>query len=143
MICPLMMLTSCRDNANSNVGANSIDALIDQEIEATNKQFPMQIDNATTLLSMSRDGNVVTYNYSIDEGVLDFDEFTAHEVSFKEQLRNNIIVASSPSTEFHAFLILLRDSDKELHYRYKGNRSGKTMAVGFSNDDIKSLIRDE
>lgn len=142
MICPLMMITSCKDNANSNVSADSVEALIDQEIEATNKQFPMQVDAATTLVSMSRQGDIVKYDYIIDESAVDFETFKAGKDSFKDRLKNDIIVLCLPSSELRAFFTLLRDSGKVLRYEYKGNPSGQTMSIDFSNDELHDIVKD-
>lgn len=143
LIFPLMMVTSCKDNSGSGMSADSKDALLDKEIEASVSQFPMQVDNATTLVLLSRDGRIVTYDYVLDESVMNFDEFIANKESFKEQLRNNIVVVCTPPSSFRPFMTLLRDTDKELHYRYKGKTSGRSVTIVFSNDEIKELIKDE
>ena len=79
MLCPLLTVMSCRDNtATSNETApsvsadanlNSMEAALEKELYASNAQMPMQVDYATTLNSVTRDGKVVTYEYVIDEGV--------------------------------------------------------------------------
>ena len=140
---PLMMVTSCKDNTGSGISADSKDALLDKEIAASVAQFPMQVDDATTLVLLSRDGNVVTYDYALDESKMNFDEFIANQESFKAQLRNNIVVVCTPSSDFHTFMTLLRDTDKELRYRYKGKPSGRSVTIEFSNNEIKELIKDE
>ena len=131
LLLPLLLVTSCKDNTGSGLSADSKEALLDKEIAASVAQFPMQVDDATTLVLLSRDGNVVTYDYVLDESKMNFDEFIANKESFKAQLRNNIVVVCTPS------------SDKELHYRYTGKPSGRLVTIEFSNDEIKELIKDE
>ncbi len=142
LICPLMMLTSCKDNGKSSLRADSANALIDQEIEATNAQFPMQIDVATTLVSTSRQGDIVAYHYILDESEVDFDTFNASKESFKNRLRNDLTVICLPSSEVHALFALLRDSGKVLRYEYKGKPSGRTMSIDFSNEELHKIIKD-
>ena len=58
---PLLMITSCKDNAekanNSNNATETVskEMLLEQEIKAFNEQLPIQVDEATTLLSMFKD----------------------------------------------------------------------------------------
>ena len=143
LIFPLMMVTSCKDNSGSGISTDSKEALLDKEIAASVSQFPVQVDTATTLVLLSRDGRIVTYDYVLDESAMNFDEFINNKESFKAQLRNNIVVVCTPSSDFRTFMTLLRDTDKELHYRYKGKNSGMTVTIEFSNDEIKDLIKDE
>ena len=142
MLCPLLMISSCKDNANTNPSANSKEILLDKEIEASNAQFPVQVDDATTLMSLSRDGNIVTYEYEIDESAFDFETFTAQKESFKSQLEKQIAVLSTPNSEVYVFMSLLKDTGNSLRYLYKGNRSGKTMVIEFSNDELKQIIKE-
>ena len=137
-----MMITSCKDSSNTSSVATTKDLILDQEIEVFNAQFPVKMDNASTLVSLTRDGDVVTYEYEIDESVFDFEKFIAQKDTFRSQLENQITATSTPNSEFYAFVSLLRDTDKALHYLYKGIPSGKTVVIEFSNDELKKMIKD-
>ncbi|MBQ3364797.1 MAG: hypothetical protein IJG42_12705 [Muribaculaceae bacterium] len=150
MLCPLLMVMSCRDNtATSNettttvsADANSMEAALEKEIYASNAQMPMQVDYATTLRSVTRDGNVVTYEYGIDESVFNFDDIIARSEDFKANLKEQIKLMSSPDSEVYTFMSLLKKTGKDLRYLYKGKNTGKTMTIVITNDELKELIQD-
>ena len=119
-----------------------MDLLLDKEIEMGNAQYPIKLDNFTTLISISRDGNVVTYEYEIDESVVVFEKVFPSKDTSKHQLENQLAAMSTLNSELYAFMSILRDTGKELHYLYKGNYSGKTMIIEFTNDELKKLIKD-
>ena len=144
------MVMSCRDNtATSNettttvsADANSMEAALEKEIYASNAQMPMQVDYATTLRSVTRDGNVVTYEYGIDESVFNFDDIIARSEDFKANLKEQIKLMSSPDSEVYTFMSLLKKTGKDLRYLYKGKNTGKTMTIVITNDELKELIQD-
>ena len=138
-----MMVTSCRDNANTNTNMDvaTKDALIDQEIEASNAQLPMQVDYATTLLAMSRDDSIVTYQYELDENEVEFEDIFANQVSFRADLKEKLTAGSETDLELNAFLTLLSETGKVLRYSYTGNLSGQVVSLEFSNDEIKEMIQ--
>lgn len=150
MLCPLLMVMSCRDNtATSNettttvsADANSMEMALEKEIYASNAQMPMQVDYATTLRSVTRDGNVVTYEYGIDESVFNFDDIIARSEDFKANLKEQIKLMSSPDSEVYTFMSLLKKTGKDLRYLYKGKNTGKTMTIVITNDELKELIQD-
>ena len=55
LLCPLMVMTSCRDSSGSNNKAKEL--LLANDIKAANDQFPMQVDYATTALSVALEGD--------------------------------------------------------------------------------------
>ena len=138
MLCPLLMVVSCKDNT----GSASNEALLDKEIAASNKNMPMQVDNATTLLSLSRDGDVVTYEYVIDENAMDYAQFIDQKEKFRINLKNQIIALSTPDSELYGFMSLIKATGKNLRYQYKGNRSGLITTIDFPNDEIQEMIKD-
>lgn len=148
MFCPLLMVMSCRDNTATSsetapsTNANSMEAALEKEIYASNAQMPMQVDYATTLRSVTRDGNVVTYEYGIDESVFDFDDIIARNEEFKANLKDQIKLMSTPDSEVYTFMSLLQKTGKDLRYLYKGNSTGKTMTIVITNDELQELIRD-
>lgn len=150
MLCPLLMVMSCRDNTATNnettttvsADASSMEMALEKEIYASNAQMPMQVDYATTLRSVTRDGNVVTYEYGIDESVFNFDDIIARSDDFKANLKEQIKLMSSPDSEVYTFMSLLKKTGKDLRYLYKGKNSGKTMTIVITNDELKELIQD-
>lgn len=151
LLLPLLFVTSCSNTGDSSTNsstnatapsssANQLLMALDREIEASNAQMPMKVDYATNLLSLTRDGDNVTYVYEIDESSFDFEDMIADKESFKNQLKNQISLLSTPDNEVYAFMSLLRDTGKNLRYVYKGNTSGKTMTIEFANSELKELI---
>lgn len=146
MIFPLMMVTSCKDNANttnSNMNAITKDALIDQEIEAYNAQLPIQVDYASTLLALSREDSVVTYQYEFDEYKIEYEDMYANQVNFMADVKEKLTAACASNSELHTFFSLLSETGKVLHYDYRGNLSGRALMFEFSNDEIKEMVKDK
>ena len=145
---PLLMITSCKDNAEKANNSNNItetvskEMLLEQEIKAFNEQLPIQVDEATTLLSMFKDEEYVIYEYSVDENDMDFKQFIEHKEEFRNNIKNYIISKSTPDSELYAFMSLVRDTGNNLRYQYIGNKSGKATIFEFSNDDLKEMITD-
>lgn len=139
MICPLMMLTSCKDNKGSNAKE---ELLLEQEMKATNAQLPMQVDVATTLMSVTIDGDMVTYKYLVDEDAMDYAQFIDQREQFRNDLKKQIVAMSTPNSEMHAFMSLLKVTGKDLRYQYKGNRSGMITTIDFPNDELQEMIKD-
>ena len=144
-LCPLMIITSCKDNAEKADNATetvSKEMMLVQEIKAFNDQLPTQVDKATTLLSVSMSGEYVVYEYSVDEDDMDFGQFIEHKEDFRNNIKNYIITMSTPDSEVYAFMSLIRDTGKDLRYQYAGNLSGKVTIIEFSNDDLQEMIKD-
>ena len=150
MLCPLMMISSCKDNAENTSDANNVadtatvskEMLLDQEIKATNDQLPFQVDEATTLLSVVKDSECVVYEYSVNEGDMDFKQFINNIEDFRNNIKNQIIAMSTPDSEVYAFMSLLRDTGRDLRYQYTGNQSGKVTTIEFTNDELQEMIKD-
>ncbi len=145
MLCPLMMITSCKDNAekaNNTTKTTTKEMLLAQEIKATNDQLPIQVDEATTLLSVSKLGEYVIYEYSVNEGDMDFKQFIEHIEDFRNNIKDQIITMSTPNTEVYAFMSLIRDTGRDLRYQYTGNLTGKVTTIEFTNDDLHEMIKD-
>jgi hypothetical protein len=143
MLCPLMMLMpSCTGNADKSANNLSKEVLLDQEIASSNAQMPIQMDNATTLLSLSRDGEIVTYEYLLDENEVDFSQFIEDKAQHRNKLSNQITLLSTTEPSMHAFMSLLKETGKSLRYRYKGNSSGVVVTIEFSNDELQEMIKD-
>ena len=121
----------------------SKDFLIDKEIEATNAEFPIQVDIATTALSVTREGEVVTYKFKVDEDLVDISTMIDNSVAFKSETRQMLVETLKEDAPFHALLNLMGEAGIRLRYEYKGNRSGKTMIFEFSNNEILEMLEGE
>lgn len=145
MLCPLMMITSCKDNAekaNNSFETASKEMLLAQEIMASNEQFPVQVEVGTTLLSLTKYENHVIYEYTVDEDITDFKPFIENKEQIKNNIKNQIIAMNIPNTEAHAFMSLVRDTGNDLRYQYTASKSGKVATFEFTNDDLHEMIKD-
>ena len=140
MIVPLMMATSCKDSAKTGSNANTKEALLDQEIKASNAQLPAQMDYVLTLMTLYRDGDIVIYEYKFDEHKVSYDDMLVNQEKFRTQIKEGLVAESMPNSEFHAFLSLMRDTGKSLRYKYTGSLTGQEILFEFSNDEIKELM---
>lgn len=127
-----------------DIKANPIsnDELLDWEVMASNSILPRKLDEVTTLISLTRDGNVVAYSYEIDEDKLDMSVVSDGKDQLKQTLAAQVATLNSPTSVAQTFMRLLRRGNKELHYVYKGNLSGKTVRIEFSNDELRDLAGD-
>ena len=81
--------------------------MLEQEMKATNAQLPMQVDVATTLMSVTIDGDMVTYKYLVDEDAMDYAQFIDQREQFRNDLKKQIVAMSTPNSEMHAFMSLV------------------------------------
>ena len=103
---------------------------------------PRKLDAVTTLVSMSRDGNVVSYNYEIDESQLDVSVLINGQEQLKQTLAEQVATLNSNTSSAQAFMRLLRRGNMELHYVYTGNSSGKTARIQFTNAELRDMAND-
>ena len=120
----------------------SNEELLDWEIQASNSILPRQLDGVTTLISMSRDGDVVAYNYEIDESQLDFSTIEENQDRLKQTLAQQVATLNSPTSSAQIFMRLLRRGNKDLNYVYKGSQSGKAVTIRFSNAELRDFAND-
>lgn len=139
LLCPLMVMTSCRDSSGSNNKAKEL--LLVNDIKAANEQFPMQVDYATTALSVALEGDYVVYSYEVNESLVDMADLDPE--SFKKQLKNNFTAAYKTQPDYHMSMSLVKETEKSLRYKYKGSLSGKTIAIDFSNAELHEMFEDE
>ena len=144
MLCPVLLLmascTGSTDNAGSTVssvsdaGGSEMEKL-DADLRISNAQMPMKVDYATTLLSITRDGHVVTYHYEVDEDAVAFEDLVEYQEDFRTNLKKEIKGASAVTD----FVSLVLDAGCELCYEYKGNQSGRTMELEFGKDELETM----
>ena len=112
---------------------------MDWEIQATNSTLPRQLDYVTTLVSLSRDGNVVAYTYEIDEDELDMSMMIDGQDQMRAGIAAQIATLNSPTSSAQTFMRLLREGGKDLHYIYKGNKTGTVLEIKFTNNELLDL----
>ena len=117
----------------------SREELLDWEIQATNSTLPRQLDYVTTLVSLSRDGNVVAYTYEIDEDELDMSMMIDGQDQMRAGIAAQIATLNSPTSSAQTFMRLLREGGKDLHYIYKGNKTGTVLEIKFTNNELLDL----
>ena len=117
----------------------SNDELLDWEVMASNSILPKKLDDVTTLISLTRDGDVVAYTYEVDEDKLDMAVVNDGQSELKQTLSAQIATLNSPTSTAQTFMRLLRRGNKDLHYVYKGNLTGKTVRIEFTNDELREL----
>jgi len=141
MLCPLLMLTmpSCSGGTGStNSGTDKTKMeLLDKEIDLSNHQMPMQVDFATTLMSLKRQSMTVSYQYVVDEDAIDMDEVIANQRPFKTTLENQITTVK----EAKYFASMVADAGCDLHFVYDGNHSAKNVTIEFTNAELKSILK--
>ena len=141
-----MVVTSCKGNVDGGTKTDSKEAkelLIDKDIEETNTQFPMPVDIATTAVSVSRDGDVVIYHFEVNEGLLEIESFIENQETMKSELRKSLVDVLNQDPSFREIMNLMKETGKCLKYEYKGSKSGKTMVIEFTTDEISEMLGEE
>jgi hypothetical protein len=122
--------------AEDNTSLNAEDKL-NAEIEATNMQLPMQVDEATVLEKLVVEGNSVVYLYQVDESVVSIDNLKSNSDATKENLKN-MLENGGPLVQ--TFLKKVIDTGRNLGYCYIGNESGATTEVVFTTDELQKIL---
>ena len=144
LLCPMMLFISCKDSgSNSSVEQNSNEALINQDIEVSNADFPAKVDFATTIMHVSNDGDCVTYHYEVDESMLDFDAFIANIDHFREEQKVNLVASGATNPDIVTFAGLLNKTGKAMRHEYKGNQTGRVVSFEYSSDELHEMFGDE
>ena len=141
-----MMVTSCKGNVNGGTKTDPKEAkelLIDKDIEETNTQFPMQVDIATTAVSVSREGDVVIYHFEVNEGLLEIESLIENQETMKSELKKSLLDVLNQDASFREIMNLLKETGKSLKYEYKGINTGKTLEIEFFNAEIGEMLGEE
>lgn len=125
-------LKAAEDNSSLNV-----EDKLNAEIEATNMQLPMQVDEATVLENLAVEDNSVVYLYQVDESVVSIDDMKSNADATKGNLKNMLENGGLP---VQTFLKKVLDTGRNLRYRYTGNESGATTEIVFTTDDLQKIL---
>ncbi|MBP5425407.1 MAG: hypothetical protein J6Y33_04960 [Prevotella sp.] len=123
--------------AEDNTNPSAEDKLY-AEIEATNMQLPMQVDEVTVLEKMVVEGNSVVYLYQVDESIVSIDDMRNNTDATKENLKNSL---KNGGPLVQAFLKKVIDTGRDLRYRYTGSESGETTEVVFTPADLQNILQ--
>lgn len=109
---------------------------LNAEIEVTNKQLPMAIDEATVLEKLDILGNSVVYLYKIDESVMSVKDINADAA--KGNIRYSL---ENGGPVVQTFLKKVLDTKRDLRYFYIGNPSGEKKEVVFTTGELQDIIK--
>ena len=125
-------LKAAEDNTNPTA-----EDKLNAEIEATNMQLPMQVDEVTVLEKMVVEGNSVVYLYQVDESVVSIDDMRSNTDATKENLKNSLM-NGGPLVQ--GFMKKVVDTGRDLRYRYTGSKNKETAEVVFTPADLQSIL---
>lgn len=126
-------LKAAEDNSNP-----SAEDKLNAEIEATNMQLPMQVDQATVLEKMVIEDNSVVYLYQVDESVVSIDDMRSNNDATKENLKNSLMNGGPLVQEFLKKVV---NTGRDLRYRYTGSENGETAEVVFTPADLQNILK--
>ncbi|WP_308769732.1 hypothetical protein [uncultured Bacteroides sp.] len=100
--------------------------LLKQQVEITNVQFPMKVDQGMTITKLTIEGWYVVYNVEIDESLYSIEAIASSLTEVKEN-----IVAELDKTDpaIQSFLEACKRANKGVAYKYIGKDSGKSCMV--------------
>ena len=61
----------------------------------------------------------------------------------KSELKKNILDLLNRDSSFRNSMNLMKETGKCMKYEYKGSKSGKTMVIEFTTDEISELLGEE
>lgn len=118
------------------------DKLLDIEVARENSQYPVEIEQGMFMQSVSREDGYLVYHVVLDENDYNIDEMNAaHDL-----LRSNM-EAEMASPEMKEILYRLSKVGNGLRYTYTGDKSGKSVDITFTPEDVarhapdKSVIK--
>lgn len=108
--------------------------MLENAIKVTNEQAPMKVDNATTMVGLTIEGDFATYRYMIDETQVPMHKLYDMRDQMKENLRNSILKEPDPALK--DFINLCKRANKGIAYKYEGEQSGNTCIIEFGVSEL-------
>lgn len=102
------------------------------QIKAFNIHLPLQLDYCTILKKLSKSDGYLTYDYIIIEDEVSIEYFRQNKSFLKETLRQRLFSQCKDDLMRQAKHLGLGYS-----YRYKGDKTGKSFAITFSNSELE------
>ena len=90
----------------------------------------------TTLVSIGRLGDTVSYLFELDEEVVDMSLLKDYLDEAKENFRQEL---ESPTTTPNIFISLVCRTNKSLRYVYRGKTTGKELTIEFTNAELRNI----
>lgn len=108
--------------------------LLKEGIAEANSEFPMTAEEGIVVKKCYLDGDYVMYNYECDEDVLDMDLMEQNKYEVKQNIKKNLKNADAVM-----FKQLCLKANKGLGYKFIGDRTGKTVFIRLSCQELKSM----
>lgn len=121
------------DLAEGKVDPVSPREMLSIMVITTNAMCPQQVDEVTTLNSVTIEGTNFVYNYSIDERQASMEALEAN----KSMLKANIIqLLSSNDPTVSQVVITCKQAGMGILYKYVGDTSGRVCTIRFSPSEL-------
>lgn len=104
---------------------NSPEARLDKEIEKSNKQCPTTVAAGIKIVKFSQNDKNLVVDFEINEGLYDMEELKLHA----DDIKGEISTAMLSGKNGKALKDLLKECDKGVELRMKGNRSKQVVTI--------------
>lgn len=119
---------------------DSSESRLRETVEQSNKECPAIIDHVTVLKEIKLDDKLVTYVCEIDETKLPMDSMLSQRAVYTQNIQTLIKTQLTNSQSSNApFLQLVMEAGRGVRHHYVGNRSGKSMDVDITNEQMQQL----
>ena len=129
-----------------DINNNELKSLIQQKIPAneqmqiqidiTKLNLPKVLDEMTTMVDIKLENDFVTYCYKINDEVLPLKEMESNQ---KVNIVNGIKNEFAQGSPLAVFFKTVIDMGKSLRYQYNGTKSGETLNIDFTNNELRQL----
>ncbi len=110
--------------------------LLKEGIAEANSEFPMTAEEGIVVKKCYLDGDYVMYNYECDEDVLDMDLMEQNKYEVKQNIKKNLKSADADAVMFKQLCL---KANKGLGYKFIGDRTGKTVFIRLSCQELESM----
>lgn len=105
-----------------------------KQIEATNVQLPMTIEEGLVLYEMTLEGDYAVYNYNVDESMYDINTMEQNKEQTKAEIKAMLTSGSDMALE--KFVKSCKNANKGIAYKYIGSNSGKSYQINFPISEL-------
>ena len=128
-------LTSKEMQSMGNEEDEDPDAALDAQIAIANAQVPVQVDEITTLVQVTREPGVVAYLYEIDEQRASMEQLeNAREVMASMLVEALQTQRNEVSSRY--FMEICHKTGVDFLYRYRGSTTGQIVEILIPSADI-------
>ena len=108
--------------------------MIKMSVEEAKTVLPMEIEKGITWTETESTPSSLIHIYKVDENYYDISAIKTNEKSIKDSMLPALVADK-------AMLKALVETKRELHYKYVGNKSGRSAIMKYSVEELKDLIR--